>query len=380
VTARAKRFADAYFDAAPVLVPIYAIVVAVVVGAVIILLIGDNPVDAYWALLRGMFGSGDRTGASLAKSTPYVGAALAVAFAFRAGLFNIGAQGQLLVGAITAAWLGTWGFTGHLPRFAGVAFVLLAGILGGGLYGAIPGALKAKTGAHEVITTIMLNNIAILLTRWCVASTDPVIMKDLTASAPQSRVLPRSARMPVFFDRLPPPLHLGAVLMLVAVVFAWFVLQRTTTGFEVRSVGANPHAARYAGINVNRTTVLVMAFAGAFAGFAGAAEISGTWHAFNGPDIFAGVGFDAIAIALLARANPFACVPAAILWGSMLSGAPAMQQETGLSIDIVRIVQALVLLFVAADAIVRYMFGLRHREEGPGAMKETRLGANWGST
>jgi simple sugar transport system permease protein len=371
----AHRALDQYFAAAPVLVPVYAILLAFVVGGFVILAIGDNPFEAYWALIRGMFGSFDRLAASLGRSTPFIGAALAVAFAYRAGLFNIGAEGQVLVGATAAAWFGTWAFLEDVPGLLAVPLVLLAGTIGGALYGGIPGMLKARTGAHEVIVTIMLNNIAVLYVRWLVNSQDPQVLRDPLASVPRTAPLPDSARLPELVDSVP-PLHLGFVVMLVLCIFVWFVLHRTTTGFEVRAVGANPHAARYAGIGVNRTIVLVMAMAGAFAGLAGAGEIAGT-SGFLSPGVFVAIGFDSIAIALLARANPYAIVPAAILWGSMLSGAGLMQQETGLSIDVVRIVQALVLLFVAADVIVRTIFRLRR--EAAGAFEKTQLAAGWGS-
>ena len=365
-----------YFDIQPVLVPVLAIVLAVVVGGVIILIVGENPFNAYWALLRGMFGSWDRVAGSLGRSTPFIGAALAVAFAFRAGLFNIGVEGQLLVGATAAAWVGTWAFVADLPGLAAIVLVLVAGVVGGGIYGMVPGVLKVRTGAHEVITTIMLNNIAILIVRWMVNSQDPVVLRDQAASVPRTRALPGDARLPELVDS-DPRLHLGFLIMLGLCVFVWFVLQRTTKGFEIRMVGANPHAARYSGVSVSVVIVLVMTMAGAFAGFAGAGEISGT-SGFLSPGVFVAVGFDSIAIALLARANPFAVVPAAILWGSMLAGAPLMQQETGLSIDIVRIVQALVLLFVAADVIVRTVFRVRRRVRG--GFEEPKFGTEWGAT
>ncbi|HEY8545052.1 MAG TPA: ABC transporter permease, partial [Acidimicrobiales bacterium] len=355
-------------------VPLCAIVLAVLAGGVVILLVGENPFTAYWALLRGMFGSGDRVAASLGRSTPFIGAALAVAFAFRAGLFNIGVEGQLLVGATVAAWVGTWGVADDLPGPLAVLVVLVAGAVGGGIYGLIPGVLKVKTGAHEVITTIMLNNIALLLIRWMVNSTDPVILRDEGASVARTATISEGARLPRFVDSSP-PLHVGFLVMLALSVFVWFTLQRTTKGFEIRMVGANPHAAHYAGVGVSFVVVGVMMMAGSFAGLAGGGEIAGTSH-YLSPGVFLAVGFDSIAIALLARANPFAVIPAAILWGSLLAGAPLMQQETGLSIDIVRIVQALVLLFVAADVIVRTVFRIRRKVEG--GFEEPSFGVEWG--
>lgn len=358
----------------PVLVPLYAIVVALVVAGVVIVLIGKNPIEAYWALLRGMFGTPDRIAASLGRSTPFIGAALAVAFAFKAGLFNIGAEGQLLVGATVAAWVGTLSWLAGLPGPLLIPIILLAGVVGGGIWGGIPGFLKARTGAHEVIVTIMLNNIAILIIRWMVGSRDPVILRDMSASVPRTATLPEAGRLPELVGTQP-PLHLGFLVMIGLCALVWFILKRTTFGFEVRTVGTNPNAAKYAGIGVNRTIVAVMAISGALAGLAGAGEISGT-SGFLSPGVFAAIGFDSIAIALLARANPYAIIATSILWGSMLSGAGLMQQEAGLSIDAVRIVQALVLLFVAADVIVRWIF--RMRREGAGGLASTQMSTGWG--
>jgi general nucleoside transport system permease protein len=359
-----------------VLVPLYAILLALVIAGVVIVLVGSNPLEAYWALLRGMFGSSDRIAASLGRSTPFIGAALAVAFAFRAGLFNIGAEGQLLVGATAAAWVGTFSWLADVPGPVAIPIIVLAGVLGGALWGGIPGVLKARTGAHEVIVTIMLNNIAVLYVRWLVNSQDPVILRDAGASVPRTGTLPSSARLPELIGTNP-PVHLGFFIAIGLCVLVWFILRRTTFGFEVRTVGTNPNAAKYAGMGVNRTIVLVMVFSGAFAGLAGAGEITGT-SGFLSPGVFVGIGFDAIAIALLARANPFGIILTSILWGSMLSGAGLMQQDSGLSIDAVRIVQALVLLFVAADVIVRTLF--RVRRTSATALETTQITSGWGST
>lgn len=358
----------------PILVPILAIVLALVAGSFIILAIGADPIESYWALARGMFGNGDRAAASVARSTPFIGASLAVAFAFRAGLFNIGAEGQLLVGATTAAWVGTWTQLGDAPGIISVTAVLVAGALAAFIYGAIPGYLKARSGAHEVIVTIMLNGIAALGLAWLVGSQNPFILRDPAASSPRTRRISESAHLPDIIDSAP-PLHLGFLIMIVLCAFVWFVLKRTTFGFEVRTVGENAEAARYAGMHVGRTIMVTLALSGAFAGLAGASQVSGTTGSITS-GAFTNIGFDSIAIALLARANPYAVIPASILWGAMLSGAGLMQQEVGLSLDVVRIVQALVLLFVAADVIVRTVFRLRRAE---GAFETSRLASGWGA-
>jgi ABC-type uncharacterized transport system permease subunit len=359
------------------LVPLLAVLVAVALSGLVILAVGKDPLEADWALLRGMFGSGDRIAASLARSTPFIGGALAVAFAFRAGLFNIGVEGQILVGATAAAWVGTWGFLADLPGPVLIPIIVLAGALGGGLWAAIPGVLKVRTGAHEVITTIMLNSVAVLYVRWLVSSTDPLVLRDTAASVPRTAPLPEAGRLPELVASVP-RLHLGFVVLLVTCGVIYITLQRTTFGFEVRTVGTNPNAAKYAGMGVGRTIVLAMVISGALAGLAGAGEVSGT-SGFLSPGVFVAIGFDSIAIALLARANPFAIILTATLWGSMLSGAGLMQQEAGLSIDAVRIFQALVLLLVAADVVVRAIFRIR-RTAPDDPLATVHLGSGWGET
>ncbi len=347
----------------PLYVPLYAILLSFIVGGVLIALIGVNPFEAYWALLRGMFGSGDRIAASIARSVPFIGSALALAFAFRAGLFNIGAEGQLLVGGLTAAWVGTWAFLTDVPGIIAIPVILLAGAFGGFVWGGIPGALRAKTGAHEVISTIMLNSIGLFMVRWLVSSRDPVILRDLDSTVPRTQPITDTGVLPQLVDS-EPNLHWGLFLMVALAVSVAFLLNRTTFGFEINTVGTNPHAANYAGINVNRIIILAMALSGAWAGIAAASEVSGTNQFFQ-PGTFAFMGFDGIAIALLARSKPIAIIPAALLWGSLLAGAPLMQQEADVSIDVVRIIQSMVLLFVAADAIVRYLFRVKGQSGSP---------------
>lgn len=345
----------------PLFVTFFAIVLAVLLGGVLVAATGSNPFTAYWALLRGMFGTWDRVAASVSRSTPFIGAALAVAFAFKAGLFNIGVEGQLLVGGVAAAWAATWAWVSDAPGVVAIPVVLLAGAVGGGIWGGIPGVLRVRTGAHEVISTIMLNNIAFLFVTWMVNSRDPQILVDPQSSAPRTRPVAGTARLTELVGSTP-RLHLGTLLLIALCVGVAFLLRRTVFGFEVRTVGSNPDAAHYAGTSVSKVVVLVMVISSALAGVTAASEVSGTYH-YLAPGSLRSIGFDGIAIALLARANPYAIVPAAFLWGSLLSGAGLMQQEAGVSIDVVRVVLSLVLLFVAADAIVRYLFRIRHEPQ-----------------
>ena len=372
----AQRAVETYFRLAPVTVPLYAVLTAVVVGSIVMLLAGSNPIAAYAALFEGAVGSGPAIARSIARATPYIMAALAVAFGFKAGLFNIGAEGQLLVGALAAAWVGTFSGLAGLPGILVVPLLLIAGSIAGLLWGAIPGVLKARTGAHEVIVTIMLNAVAIRLVDWIITSRAPRILLDTTASVPHTVPIFSSARMPSLVAGT--GLHYGIFLAVVLCAVVWFVLQRTTTGFEIRTVGANPSAAQYAGMSVSRTIVLVMAVCGALAGVAGAGEVSGGSAGYLNPGLLAGIGFDSIAIALLARANPFAVIPAALLWGALLSGAPTMQLQADVSLDIVRVVQALIILFVAADAIVRWLFRIRTARDGDELTKGAVFAKGWG--
>lgn len=372
---RPSRLVETYFRLAPVTVPIYAIAVAVILGSLVMLATGADPIEAYRALLSGAVGSPGAIAQSLGRSIPFILAALAVAYGFKAGLFNIGVEGQLLIGALAGAWAGTWGWLAGAPGVVAASVVLLAGVAGGCAWGGIPGVLKTRTGAHEVIVTIMLNAIAIRLVDFLVNSRSPVILLDTAASNPHTRPIAAAARLPILVGGS--SLHLGFLIALVLCALVWFQLYRTTPGFEIRTVGTNPNAARYAGMNVSTTVVSVLTVSGAIAGLAGAGEVAGSAAGYLTAGVFRNIGFDSIAIALLARANPFAVVPAALLWGALLSGAPLMQLEAGVSIDIVRIVQALIILFVAADAIVRFLFRIRRAREAD--IEEPVFATGWGA-
>ena len=372
--AKLRDAVEGYFRLAPVLVPVYAVLAATLLGGLVILAAGRNPIVAYSALSSGAFGSPQAVATTLARSTPYIIAALAVAFGFKAGLFNIGAEGQLLVGALVGAWVGAGAAVAGLPGVLAIPAVLLAGVLGGLVYGAIPGALKARTGAHEVIVTIMLNNIAVRMAEWLISSTQPLLLRNPDASQAVTTPIADAARLPSVGGTA---LDLGFAVALALCALVWFVLQRTTFGFEIRTVGANPHAARYAGMSVQRTVIAVMATSGALAGVAGSTALAGGSGAITAGS-FSNIGFDSIAIALLARANPFAVIPAAILWASLLVGAPNMQLQAGVSSDLVRIVQGLIIVFVAADAIVRYLFRIRAPRDRDDVTTGAVFAKGWG--
>jgi len=302
----------------------------------------------------------------LVAATPYIFGGLSVALAFRAGMFNIGAEGQVFLGAIFSAYVG-YSITG-IPAILHIPLAFLAGALGGFLWGFIPGFLKAKTGAHEVITTIMLNYIAFRFSDWLLSGP----MKRPESANPVSPFIMDSAKFIRFFDD-PIRLHLGFFLALAVAYLVYWFLWKTKWGFDFRAVGSNPNAARYAGMKVATVMTLSMAFAGALAGMAGANEVLGINH--NLASAFSsGYGFDSIAIALLGGSHPFGVVLAALLFGFMRSGATSMMLATGIPIDIVSIVQAIILAFVAAPGLIRTLYRLKQSS----GVEQVNVSGSWG--
>jgi simple sugar transport system permease protein len=287
-------------------------------------------------------------------ATPLIFAGLGLGVGFRAGLFNIGAQGQMIIGALMGGYIG---FAWHLPIGLHLLLAVLGTIIGGALWGFIPGLLKAKTGAHEVITTIMLNYVALNLIRFALQQH---AFQRPGSDFPKSPIVDQTAQYPLLFGWLGDAtirLHVGFVLALLTAWGVWWLMERSTWGFQFRAVGANPHAAKTAGMSIGRSYILVMVIAGALAGLAGSAQILGTEKALT-EGIAASYGFDAITVALLGRSRPLGTVLAAFLFGALRAAGPTLQVQAGLPNDIVLVIQSLIVLFIAAPPLVRFLFRL----------------------
>jgi simple sugar transport system permease protein len=333
---------DKKFDVGSWLIPIIAVFIALFIGGILIKLQGLDPIVAYKSLFKAAFGSVDGISDTLGKSTPLVLSGLAVAVGLRAGLFNIGAQGQLLSGALAAAWAGVT-FDG-LPGYIHIPVALIIGAFFGSLVAAISGLLKAYRGVHEVITTIMLNSIVMAIADYLASGK----LREPDQFLTRTSEIAESAKLP-FFGNLPSGFFIAVILG----VFIWWVLGRTTSGFRIETVGRNRHAAWYSGISVKRTVVSAMMVSGAIAGLGGAIETLGITYRYA-PAFNLGLGFDGITIALLGRVHPIGIIPGAILIGGMRAGASTMQFDAGVAPEIVDLLMALILLFVTAPLIARF--------------------------
>ncbi|PLR77698.1 branched-chain amino acid ABC transporter permease [Bacillus sp. V3-13] len=331
-----------------ILIPVIAVLLGVIVGTVIMIISGYDAVAGYTALWNGAFGQAYYTGEVIRQVTPYILAGLAVAFAFRTGLFNIGVEGQLIVGWLASVWVGV---AFELPKIIHLPLAILAAALAGALWGFVPGLLKARFRVHEVIVTIMMNYIALHVTNYLIRT---VISEraDRTANIHESATL-RSPFLEGLTDYS--RLHWGIIIAIISVFVMWFLLEKTTKGFELRSVGFNQHASQYAGMNVNANIIQSMVISGIFAGLAGAMEGLGTFGYAAIKGGFTGVGFDGIAVALLGGNGPIGIVFAAILFGSLKVGALNMPLEAGIPNELVDIIIALIVFFVAASYMIRLL-------------------------
>lgn len=352
--------------------PLLAIVSAMAIGAVLIALT-EGPgkiLSAYSALLKAPFSSIRGISDTMVYTTPLLLAGLSVTLGFKSGLFNIGATGQLLAGAMASVYVG---FSMHGPGIVQVPLGVLAGFVGGAAYGAIPGFLKARTGAHEVITTIMLNNIAVLAALWLLKTG---AFRRPGRNDPISRTVDKAGRLPRLFgfmDRDDLRAHVGFLIALAAVAAVWWLLYRSTLGFQLRAMGANPDAARYAGMKPAQLTIIAMTLAGALAGLAGAGETLGVQGRAT-QSIAGNYGFDAIAVALLGRSTPVGTLVSALLFGALQTGGQKMQADASVPIDLIVVLRALIVMFIAAPLLMKSIW--RIKSEGASMGQAFR---GWGS-
>jgi simple sugar transport system permease protein len=367
-------------------VPGLSVLLALIVGGIIIMVtdvdawrvMGENPVAAigemlndvwvaYRALFMGAFGSVRAISETLFTATPLVLAGLAVAIGFQTGLFNIGARGQMFMGGLAAVWVG---LHVDLPAVLHITLAILAAIVAGGIWGGITGLLKARTGAHEVITTIMLNFVAAFFVLWALKT--PAFQAE-GSNLPQSAPLPETVRLPPIFGEQY-RVNIGLIIALAAVLFVYWLMYRSTLGFEFRATGYSPSASVYAGMNVSFLLTAVMFISGGLAGVAGATMTQGL-PPYTVTSNFAGtIGFDAIALALLGRSHPFGVAWAGLLFGALIAGGRSMQAVAGVTVDLVIVMQALIIVFIAAPELVRAIFRLKKADTEP-----TQLTKGWGA-
>jgi simple sugar transport system permease protein len=339
------------------LVPLASVLLALLLGMVILLIARRNPITAYAALFKGAFGSMSFIGDTLSRATPIIFTGLAVAFAFRCGLFNIGVEGQLIVGALASACVGY--YVKGLPTIIHLPLSILAGAAAGALWSAVPGILKAWKGVHEVINTIMMNYIAYAFSAYAVEALRPGVAPKTPKILDSAILAPFAKFIPAFKGS---SVNMGFILALAACGIIYLVLGKTVLGYEVRAVGFNPFAAEDGGIKVRRNIIYAMVISGALAGLGGAERVLGYHYSFIS-GLSPGYGFDGIAVALLANNNPLGIILSGIIFGALSSGGLYMDMSANVSSDIVIIIQALIIFFMAANEIAkRFMFRRKRKE------------------
>jgi len=341
-----KSHVNSVIDA---LLPVFATLAALLVGAVMLLILGVNPFVAYQALIEGAFGSTNAFAETLVRATPLLLVGLGICIAYRGSVINIGGEGQMIVGALIATWVGIT-FT-DLPGWFMITVGMLVGTIGGAIWGGIPGLLKAYFNVNEILSTVMMNAIAVQLMNFFL--TGPMIdpsQADIASQIPQTARLEEAYRLPRL---VPTRLHLGALIAVILAVVVYILLWRTTLGYRIRAVGQNPHASRYAGINVKKHIVLALLLSGAFAGLAGAMQVYGVNFRMitdGSPTGFTGgAGFNGIVAALFGQLHPILTIPAAILFGALLVGANAMQRVVQIPSALITALNGLVVVFVVSS-------------------------------
>ncbi len=333
--------------------PAFATLAALLIGAVMLLFLRVNPIEAYTALWDGAFGSSNAFAETLVKATPLLLVALGICISFRGDVINIGGEGQMIIGAILATWVGLT-FTGQ-PGWLVITLAMLAGFLGGAVWGGIPGFLKAYFSVNEILSTVMMNAIAVQLMNFLLRG--PMIdpsQAELASKIPQTARLLDIFRLPRL---VPTRLHLGALIAVLLAILVYLLLWRTTLGYRIRAVGQNPQASRYAGIKVPRYVVLALLLSGAFAGLAGAVQVYGVNYRMitdgSASGFTGGAGFNGIVAALFGQLHPIWSIPASVLFGALLVGANSMQRVVQVPSALVTALNGLVVVFVVSSEIIR---------------------------
>lgn len=358
------------------LLPLFATLAALAVGAVMLILLGANPFAAYGALLEGAFGSPNAVADTIVKATPLLLVGLGICIAFRGGVINIGGEGQLVVGAIAATLVGL--LFPESPGWVIIPLAMLAGFIGGAIWGGIPGLLKAYFNVNEILSTIMMNQIAVQTMNFLLRGPmiDPVQLEAASR-------IPQTARLAQAFDLprlVPTRLHLGAAIAIVAAFLVYVFLWRTTIGYRIRAVGLNPIASRYAGINVKRYIVLALLLSGAFAGLAGAIQVYGVNHRMftdgSATGFTGGAGFNGIVVALFGQLHPIGTIPASFFFGALLVGANRLQRAMQVPSAFITALNGLVVVFVVSTDIWRR----RRSRRRQAALMETEIKSDDTST
>jgi simple sugar transport system permease protein len=345
-----KSRINALIDA---LLPVFATLAALLVGAVMLIILDVNPIIAYRALIDGAFGSSNALAETLVKATPLLLVGLGICIAYRGNVINIGGEGQMIVGALLATWVGL-NFSG-LPGWLMIVIGMLAGMIGGSIWGGIPGLLKAYFNVNEILSTVMMNAIAVQLMNFFL--TGPMMdpnQVNVSSQIPQTARLDETIRLPRL---VPTRLHLGALIAVILAILVYILLWRTTLGYRIRAVGQNPSAAKYAGINVKRYIVLALLLSGAFAGLAGVTQVYGVNYRMitdGSTTGFTGsAGFNGIVAALFGQLHPILTIPASILFGALLVGANTMQRVVQVPSALIMALNGLVVVFVVSSEIWR---------------------------
>lgn len=335
------------------LLPVFATLAALLVGAIMLLFLKVNPLVAYQALWSGAFGSSNAFAETLVKATPLLLIALGICISFRGDVINIGGEGQMIVGALLATWVGLTFTT--LPGWFVVTMAMIAGFVGGAIWGGIPGLLKAYFRVNEILSTVMMNAIAVQLMNYLLRGPmiDP-IMAQRASKIPETARLLDAFRLPRL---IPTRLHLGALIAVILAILVYILLWRTVWGYRIRAVGQNPHASRYAGIKVQRYVVLALLLSGAFAGLAGATQVYGVNYRMitdgSASGFTGGAGFNGIVAALFGQLHPILSIPASILFGALLVGANSMQRVVQVPSALITALNGLVVVFVVSSEIWR---------------------------